>query len=442
MDQHLMNNITRFQRLAGILTLTETMELDAKNKVVEPVVETADETITEGSIAWDVFLNGKKIDTVWDSDKDAADVKRSLVNHDGYDSEIVVKKSRKLKESEGGGCIYVVVKDGKKNILDMSHEKEDIEKKLEARRSKLPENKRHTLKIEKWSDSDDNDLKEASEVSDQYFVIQQKEGAFSWDDIDQYDTKDAATAELAKLKEKNPDAEYRITKHNDAIKEDYESPKNLWVLKVAEDGSEKFQPQFSGTRQECVDEWRDTKKDYPKGSKHKIERHLEETEVKEESAEETAEQVAARIMEFMAMGPVGAIGAVTDNQKLDYLNSPVENQGPAKKATVRLPSAVRKVVNQRIKELTQAVDEFDDKGFNDASVKQQAVDCLKQVLDNLSSNDEEGLKNAQVYFTTLMSPLTDFFPPQLINWLGTAATPWVKESIDLKKTINRMTRTN
>ena len=98
-----------------------------------------------------------------------------------------------------------------------------------------------------------------------------------------------------------------------------------------------------------------------------------------------------------------------------------------------MPSAVRKVVNQRIKELNQAVDEFDDKGFNDKSVKQQAVDCLNQILDNLSSNDEEGLKNAQIYFTTLMSPLTDFFPPQLINWLGTAGAPWVKEGKEFPK---------
>ena len=48
------------------------------------------------SCAFDVYKDGKKIDTVFCSDKDtAADVKKSLVDHDVYDSDIVVKKARK-----------------------------------------------------------------------------------------------------------------------------------------------------------------------------------------------------------------------------------------------------------------------------------------------------------------------------------------------------------
>lgn len=38
---------------------------------------------------------GKLIDTVFDNEKDPAEVKRSLVNHDGYDSNIRVTKVRK-----------------------------------------------------------------------------------------------------------------------------------------------------------------------------------------------------------------------------------------------------------------------------------------------------------------------------------------------------------
>jgi len=41
---------------------------------------------------WDVYLNHKKIDSLSDASNDASDVKRSLVNHDGYDSGIVVRK--------------------------------------------------------------------------------------------------------------------------------------------------------------------------------------------------------------------------------------------------------------------------------------------------------------------------------------------------------------
>ncbi len=45
--------------------------------------------------AWDVYLNGKLIDTVfYDSGCDADYVRRGLIDHDGYDYRIVVRKAR------------------------------------------------------------------------------------------------------------------------------------------------------------------------------------------------------------------------------------------------------------------------------------------------------------------------------------------------------------
>jgi len=42
--------------------------------------------------AWDVYLDGKVIDTVfYTEDFDAEYVRQSLIEHDGYDSRIVVK---------------------------------------------------------------------------------------------------------------------------------------------------------------------------------------------------------------------------------------------------------------------------------------------------------------------------------------------------------------
>lgn len=46
--------------------------------------------------AWNVYLHGKKIDTVFCSPTDdAGDVRRSLINHDGYDVSITVRRSNK-----------------------------------------------------------------------------------------------------------------------------------------------------------------------------------------------------------------------------------------------------------------------------------------------------------------------------------------------------------
>ncbi len=47
---------------------------------------------------WDVYLDGKEIDSVWfTSGHTAYDVKTSLVDHDGYDPRIVVKQHRKKR---------------------------------------------------------------------------------------------------------------------------------------------------------------------------------------------------------------------------------------------------------------------------------------------------------------------------------------------------------
>lgn len=44
--------------------------------------------------AWNVYLNGKEIDTVFVSSCiSAEDVKQSLIEHDGYDANIKVMKS-------------------------------------------------------------------------------------------------------------------------------------------------------------------------------------------------------------------------------------------------------------------------------------------------------------------------------------------------------------
>jgi len=51
-----------------------------------------------GSTAWLVLLNGEQTDIVYFSDAmDADDVKHSLVNHDGYDPRITVKKRQRRK---------------------------------------------------------------------------------------------------------------------------------------------------------------------------------------------------------------------------------------------------------------------------------------------------------------------------------------------------------
>lgn len=54
------------------------------------------QTINKGAIMfWDVYLNGKYIDSVWYTKEcDAEYVRSSLINHDGYHYLIKVRKAK------------------------------------------------------------------------------------------------------------------------------------------------------------------------------------------------------------------------------------------------------------------------------------------------------------------------------------------------------------
>lgn len=56
--------------------------------------------VEKTATAWDVFLNDEEIDTVFDDEEDPEEVKRSLVEHDGYDPNITVERA---SETETGG---------------------------------------------------------------------------------------------------------------------------------------------------------------------------------------------------------------------------------------------------------------------------------------------------------------------------------------------------
>lgn len=45
--------------------------------------------------AFNVYLNGKLIDTVFANGYTSEEMRRSLIDHDGYDPQIVVRQRRK-----------------------------------------------------------------------------------------------------------------------------------------------------------------------------------------------------------------------------------------------------------------------------------------------------------------------------------------------------------
>lgn len=83
----------------------------------------------------------------------------------------------------------------------------------------------------------------------------------------------------------------------------------------------------------------------------------------------------------------------------------------------KYPDEIKKSIKKRISELNKAIEEYDEKGYNDKSLKPQAIDNLKKIDELLSDEDYESFVQAQVYYGTLMSPLTNLFPAKLIRFL-------------------------
>jgi len=84
----------------------------------------------------------------------------------------------------------------------------------------------------------------------------------------------------------------------------------------------------------------------------------------------------------------------------------------------KTPAEVMTAINTRIKELEAAIDRYDEKGFNDGGVKPNAIEALEKIKEHLQKNDHEGFMAAQIYFTTLMSPIWDLLPAQMVNYLA------------------------
>lgn len=100
-------------------------------------------------------------------------------------------------------------------------------------------------------------------------------------------------------------------------------------------------------------------------------------------------------------------------EELNY----VDLEKSDKNSKVDVPREVKSDVNKRIKELNSAIDEFDGVVKND-NPKRVSIDCLEKIMELLNKKTLEGVKEAQVYYSSLMTPIINLFPPSLINFMA------------------------
>lgn len=137
--------------------------------------------------------------------------------------------------------------------------------------------------------------------------------------------------------------------------------------------------------------------------------------VREGAVELTTEELAnVTINEFdveteIVAALAASIIAEESEPKVPELDNEKENAGK----TSKVPSDVSSALNKRVSELKQSLSRYGDKG-----AKQNAVDALEKIADLLKL--EDGLTDAAVFYGTLMSPITDLFPPNVVKFIHAA----------------------
>lgn len=152
-----------------------------------------------------------------------------------------------------------------------------------------------------------------------------------------------------------------------------------------------------------------------------------EEKSKKDSEEKEAEEVKEAVVDNFVQDDTDAKNALVTRTGTEAMMN--------KKITV--PAKVKSAVDARIAELKKSIEIYDEKGYNDHSQKEKAIECLQKIMDDLSLNNLEALKKAQIFYGTLMSPITDLIPAQLVNFLATAEAVKEQEDKDRASVVKR-----
>jgi len=80
------------------------------------------------------------------------------------------------------------------------------------------------------------------------------------------------------------------------------------------------------------------------------------------------------------------------------------------------PKEIKSAINDTINRIKDYMNDNEYKEFKDG---EKAIDAMVRIKSELSSGDYEGFLKAQTFFQTLMGPIIDFFPSELVTFLST-----------------------
>lgn len=300
-------------------------------------------------IGFDVHLDGKCIDTVYyDASMSVEDVKKSLVDHDGYDSGIkVVKSKMSVKEAFDNQPI-------------------------------------------------------AEDHGKGFYV--ETFGGGRYTSVAWYPTKPEAEEHLKKLKDSGrwsgkppritPDTEVKesIESINEDAMTQEQKDKREEIVKAMKADADKLKAKYG-------DEWESVM--YATATKQA----MKESETVAESGNNNFFQ------------------PVEDDKNELNVRMGVDLE---KSRRVAVPKEVMKSIDTRIAEIEKAIEEYDDKGYNDKSIKLNAIEVLEKFKEHFRAGTVESHKEAQIYMGTLMGPILDLLPASVVRFVAASHIPLAK----------------
>lgn len=90
-----------------------------------------------------------------------------------------------------------------------------------------------------------------------------------------------------------------------------------------------------------------------------------------------------------------------------------------KNTKIKIPKEVKDEAKKQIADIKKSIDEFEEatKIQSTTDIKHNAIDCIEKLLDILEGGTLEDLKKAQIYYSTLMNPITVLLPNLLTKFL-------------------------
>lgn len=122
------------------------------------------------------------------------------------------------------------------------------------------------------------------------------------------------------------------------------------------------------------------------------------------------------ILEAKKVEPAKEVSTPEDDVTDKHVDNKEEKDKRAgKDVTAELVSVDKTVIssiNARIKELDELEDE------KSSGAKSNAIDSLKKIKEYIEQGTVESHKYAQIFFGTLMSPITDLIPAKVVNYIA------------------------